>query len=104
MAHGTMSSSASITAPLIPPDCGLGATIRFAIDGMATARQKINICGDRLAYINWKASTSDTKANGAYEWAHKSLKDRRILSKEIVARKTKCRDSSTPTPTIAEVR
>jgi hypothetical protein len=72
-------------------------------EGMTTARQKINMRSDCLTYINWRAGTSDAKAIGAHEWVHKPLKDRRILSKEIVARKAKCRDSPTPTPTIAEV-
>jgi hypothetical protein len=73
-------------------------------EGMTTARQKINMRNDCVTYINWKAGTSDAKAIGDHECVLKSLKNRRILSKEFVARKAKCRGSPTLTPTIAEVR
>jgi hypothetical protein len=73
-------------------------------EGRTTARQKINKRNDCVTYINWKAGTSDAKAIGDHEWVHKTLKNRRILTREIVARKARCRGSPTPTPTIAEVR
>jgi hypothetical protein len=73
-------------------------------EGMTTATQKINMRNDCVTYINWKAGTSHAKAIGDREYVHKSLQIRRILSKEIVTRKVRCRGSPTLTPTIAEVR
>ena len=73
-------------------------------EGMTTARQKINMRNDCVTYINWRVGTSNAKAIGDHEWVHKSLKNRRILSEEIVERKARCRGSPTPSPTIAEVR
>jgi hypothetical protein len=73
-------------------------------EGKTTTRQKINMRNDCVTYINWKAGTSHAKAVGDREYVHKSLQNRRILSKEIVARKVGCRGSPTLTPTIAEVR
>jgi hypothetical protein len=63
--------------------------------GMTTSRQKINMRNDCVTYINWKAGTSDAKAIGDHEWLHKSLKNRRLLSGEIVARKRVSRLSDT---------
>jgi hypothetical protein len=59
---------------------------------------------DYVTYINWRVGTSDAKAIGDHEWVHKSLKNRRLLSGEIVARKDECRGSPARTPTIAEVQ
>jgi hypothetical protein len=73
-------------------------------EGMTAAKQKINMRNDCVTYINWTVGTSDAKAIGDHEWVHKSLKNRRILSKKIVARKAMRRGSPTPAPTIAEVR
>jgi len=72
--------------------------------GMTTSRQKINMCNDCVTYINWRVGTSDANAMGDHEWLHKSLKNRRLLSGEIVARKGVCRGSPTQNPTIAEVQ
>ena len=73
-------------------------------EGMTAAKQKINMRNDCVTYINWTVGTSDANAIGDHEWLHKSLKNRRLLSGEIVARKGVCRGSPTQNPTIAEVQ
>jgi hypothetical protein len=108
VAPETMSSFESVAVPPIPPDFGLGTTICFVIDSMTIAKQKINMRTNRLTHISWKAALQMRKRwatmNGSTSPCHKSLKNRRILSKEIVARKVRCHNSLTPTPAIAEDR